>query len=555
MEKSELPATCVLPTLQEFPDDNIHDAATPRLTARKFMVLFAMSILWIASQIPLYLYGAVIPILIADLGGADRYVWITLSNFIPLAAITPFVGQLSDLFGRRNLSLFAAALLVIGNIVCGTSHTMNIFIAGMAIMGCGAGVLELTALAVAGEMAPTQKRGIYVGCIIMTVIPYAPSVLYAQWVAVYSWRWLALWIGGWSFVGLILTAIFFFPPKKEREAELHWRQALSQIDFIGGLLSTAGFTLFLAGLTWGGQNPWTSPRVLVPFFLGLFFLVAFGLWEKHGALSPMFPSRLKQNPRALFSVLGVTAVAGAVFFTVLLCWPSEYSYVYAINGDPVSIGLGSLPIAFCFLGGSGIAAFLLSYFKTHVKLILVIACICMTAGNGALAAARIDNLNVMFLPLVLTCLGCGAVIVPCQIIVTIVCPDDLIATAIALTIMIRFVGGAIGYAIYVSIQTQKFSETSLAFIVPAASQVGITDPNVIQQIILLVASNLGEQVKGLVQTEQQWEALMYAGREAFAASYSYVYYCAIAFGVIATAAASFLPDISALMDHHIAVQY
>ncbi|KAI1395216.1 hypothetical protein F4819DRAFT_492711 [Hypoxylon fuscum] len=62
-----------LPTFQAFPDDDGRDDTTPRLTARKFMVLFAMSILWIASRIALYLHGAAIPILVADLGGTARY--------------------------------------------------------------------------------------------------------------------------------------------------------------------------------------------------------------------------------------------------------------------------------------------------------------------------------------------------------------------------------------------------------------------------------------------------------------------------------------------------
>ena len=92
------------------------------------MVLVAMSFLWVASQIPLYLYGGIIPIVMASIGGADRYEWVVLGNLLPLASITPFVGALSDLFGRRWIALFAGFLLVVGNIICATAKIMNVFI-------------------------------------------------------------------------------------------------------------------------------------------------------------------------------------------------------------------------------------------------------------------------------------------------------------------------------------------------------------------------------------------------------------------------------------------
>jgi hypothetical protein len=37
---------------------------------------------------------------------------------------------------------------------------MNTFIAGMAIAGVGAGINELTSLAVTSELAPVKKRGL-----------------------------------------------------------------------------------------------------------------------------------------------------------------------------------------------------------------------------------------------------------------------------------------------------------------------------------------------------------------------------------------------------------
>jgi MFS family permease len=52
----------------------------------------------LSSQAPPYIYG--------ELGGTDRWVWFVLANLLSLAAVCPFVGSMSDLFGRRYVALF-----------------------------------------------------------------------------------------------------------------------------------------------------------------------------------------------------------------------------------------------------------------------------------------------------------------------------------------------------------------------------------------------------------------------------------------------------------------
>jgi len=51
-----------------------------------------------------------------------------LANLLSLAAVCPFVGSLSDLFGRRYVALAGAAFIVIGMIICSAAPTMDYFI-------------------------------------------------------------------------------------------------------------------------------------------------------------------------------------------------------------------------------------------------------------------------------------------------------------------------------------------------------------------------------------------------------------------------------------------
>jgi MFS family permease len=99
-----------------------------QMNSKLFMTLLCMSFLWIGSQIPLYMFGSVLPLIYQDIGGVDRYTWFVIGYLIPNAALCPFVGALSDLFGRRNVAIVGQVTLIVGPIITATADTMNIAI-------------------------------------------------------------------------------------------------------------------------------------------------------------------------------------------------------------------------------------------------------------------------------------------------------------------------------------------------------------------------------------------------------------------------------------------
>ncbi|GFF56226.1 uncharacterized transporter C3H1.06c [Aspergillus udagawae] len=526
-------------------------------TFRRFMGFTAMAFLWTGSQIPVYLFGGIPPYIYADIGGADRWIWFVLANLLALAGVCPFVGSLSDLIGRRYVAIIGASLICLGMIVTSTAHTMNIFIAGMAIAGAGAGVNELTALAATSEMAPTRQRGKYVAILIFTIVPFCPSVLWAQLIAAHSgWRYVGAFCGAWAGFGLLATVFFYFPPPRVNSQGLSRKEVFRRIDFVGGLLSITGLILFLAGMQWGGyQYPWTSAHVLVPLILGFVILVAFALWEIYGAKYPIFPTRLKQEPRTLGLTLVITFISGANFFSIIMFWPTQSFNVY--GHDPLQVGLRSLPVGFGIMAGACIVLWLLSVLRGHNKELLIVSSVLMTAGCGAMAVARQDNLYQLWGILVLAGLGIGGIVVPASIITTIICPDDLIATISALTLSIRVVGGSIGYTIYYNIFISKFVPNAKHFIGGVmVTKFNITNPAYIGEAIELTGASLLEELKtipGIAGSETAYNAVVAAGQLAYAESYKWVYYVSIAFGGVSILAACFLGSISQYMDDHVAV--
>ena len=191
----------------------------------------------------------------------------------------------------------------------------------MAISGVGAGICELTCLAGTSELAPIRKRGHYVAALVFTILPFCPSALYAQLIAGYSsWRYCCLFAGLWALIGFVGVLFCYFPPVRPNSHGLTRREIIGKIDLVGGFLSISGMIIFLAALVWGGyQHPWDSAHVLVPLILGSVLLfIAFPAWEIKFARFPMFPSRMKQESRALTLTLIITAISGSNFFSILM---------------------------------------------------------------------------------------------------------------------------------------------------------------------------------------------------------------------------------------------
>jgi hypothetical protein len=135
-------------------------------------------------------------------------------------------------------------------------------------------------------------------------------------------------------------------------------------------------THFLGG---GGQYKWVSAHVLTPLILGFCLLVTFGIWEVKGAKYPIFPSRLKKDPRILALTLIITAISGANFFGVLLFWPTQSYNMYGHN--PVGVGLRALPLGLGILAGACIVLVLLSVLKGKNRELMIVSSIMMTAGK------------------------------------------------------------------------------------------------------------------------------------------------------------------------------
>jgi hypothetical protein len=119
--------------------------------------------------------------------------------------------------------------------------------------------------------------------------------------------------------------------------------------------------------------------VLAPLIIGVVFIIAFLFWEAYGAKYPMFPKRLKQDPRILSLTLLITFISGANFFSYLMFWPTQAFNVY--GHDPAQVGLRVFPGGMAIMTGACVCLWLLSVFRGRNKELMIISCCLMTAGK------------------------------------------------------------------------------------------------------------------------------------------------------------------------------
>lgn len=177
---------------------------------------------------------------------------------------------------------------------------------------------------------------------------------------------------------------------------------------------------------------------------------------------------------------------------------------------------------------------------------------------GCMAAVDPHNINTVWAPLVLGLLSVGGVLIPNQIIVTLISPDDLIATATCLTVCLRSIGQVVGVSIFYNQFISIMSKNAYTYVVPAALELGILDIRVIKEMLpTLIAMPFSQYVETLpqVDTPEKYAMLHEAVIQAFGHSFPRVYYISIAFGATASIASLCIGDLSKLMDAHIAVDY
>ncbi|KAH9864334.1 hypothetical protein J1614_010268 [Plenodomus biglobosus] len=527
-------------------------------STRSIFAAIFLAALYTGSQIILYFTGGSLAFIAADNNITTGIAWLPTANVLAIAAACPYAGYLQDLFGKRYIALFGSLCICIGCALVGSGHSYAQLIAGMAVSGIGAAIGELTGLAGLAEVVPVKYRGYSLALVTAFVIPFCPYLIYVEmWShhdTTVGWRWgpwVSLIFNGIVGIGLACT---YFPHNHTRTEGFSRMAVLKRIDYIGGILSITGLTLFLVSLQAGGySHPWKSGYVLGTMLTGLALIIGWIVWEAKFARHPMIPRELFKGQRIVGLAYVVAFTAGMNFFSILNFFPITFTSVY--DPVPIRIGLRGLGPGLCTaLGAIGFNA-ALSKFPNHTREVLLFAVVLMTTFAGALGASTPENESLTLAFGSLAGFGVGGVLVPAATIAMLVCPDAIITTAAALSLSIRTVGGTIGYSIYYNIFITKLTKQLPLYTAEYAIKAGLPLSSAESFVGLFLtepAKLATTPIPGM--TPAVIAAATKGTQWAYSESLKYVWLTSIAFGAVAVVCTILLPSTAKYQTNRVAVQ-
>ena len=149
--------------------------------------------------------------IVSDLGGFDKFVWVTSAYMVTTMAGMPIFGKLSDMYGRKRFFIFGLTVFLIGSALCGIAGSIVQLSIFRAIQGIGGGALMPIAFTIIFDIFPPEKRGKMTG--LLGAVFGASSVL-GPLLGAYitdniSWHWIFYVNVPLGFVALFLILKFY----------------------------------------------------------------------------------------------------------------------------------------------------------------------------------------------------------------------------------------------------------------------------------------------------------------------------------------------------------
>lgn len=317
--------------------------------------------------------------IVSDLGGFDKFIWVTSAYMVAVMAGMPIFGKLSDMFGRKRFFIFGLSIFLIGSALCGVAHSIIQLSIFRAIQGIGGGALMPIAFTIVFDIFPPENRGKMTG--LLGAVFGAASVLgplLGAYITDYiSWHWVFYVNVPIGLVSLYLIVRYY------HESLQHTKQ---KIDWFGAITLVVSVVSLMFALEFGGkQYDWNSTQIISLFASFIIFFVAFFIIELK-AEEPILPLWLFK--RRLFATSQILAfLYGGTFIILTVYIPIFVQAVY--GGTARNAGLILTPMMLGSVAGSSMGGIFLS--KTSYRNLMVISIISYIAGMFLLGGMTPDT--------------------------------------------------------------------------------------------------------------------------------------------------------------------
>jgi EmrB/QacA subfamily drug resistance transporter len=315
----------------------------PLTTKRRLLLILATLLALFLAALDTLIMSAVMPTIVADLGGLHLYSWVFSTYLLSRAVALPVFGKLADLFPNRTLYLVSILIFLVGSILAGMAQSMMALTVFRAIQGIGAGGNFALVYIVLADISEPQNRGrmmSYASFVWGLASVLGPSLggFIVSWV---SWRWI-FYIN--VPIGLLSMLGIWFFLKETRD-----KHQIIEIDYAGIVTLVVAILAFLTAFLLGGRDyDWASLPILGLFALSGLSAVGFYVAEK------------RSNEPILcfdfFRLRGFSTGNGLVFFSSMAIFSlSAFSPLFiqgALGQSPFQLGIVMMFLSFGWSAGA-----------------------------------------------------------------------------------------------------------------------------------------------------------------------------------------------------------
>lgn len=333
--------------------------------------------------------------IVSDLGGFDKFIWVTSAYMVASMASMPIFGKLSDMYGRKRFFVFGLTVFLLGSILCGMATSIVQLSIFRAIQGIGGGALMPIAFTIVFDIFPPDKRGKMTGLLGATfgLSSVLGPLLGAYITDYFSWHWIFYINVPIGILSLYFILHFYKESPVHRKQKIDWGGAATLVIAVVSLM----FVLELGG----GEYAWDSIQIIGLITSTLVFLALFFLFEKK-AQDPiisfwMFKKRLFATSQLLAILYGATFILLTVYIPI---------FVQAVyGGSATNAGLILMPMMIGSVVGSALSGIFQS--KISYRTLMLVSISSFFTGMLLLGTLTSETSRV-FLTIYMMLAGFGA---------------------------------------------------------------------------------------------------------------------------------------------------
>lgn len=446
---------------------------------RPYFILIAVAFGVFVAADDLTVVSTLLPQMIVDFeipvpAGLDDAAWIVSAYLIAYIVTMPFMGRVSDLYGRWKVYLASLGLFAFGSIFVPLVHNLPLLILFRAVQALGGGAMVPVGMAIIGDAFHGGRRPLAMG--VLATVDTAGWIfgpLYGAFLVRYlDWRWQFYINIPASLLAAILayTALKGLPQVRKR-VRLDIGGALT---LMAGLAGLNGALSYIGGRAASGPSfDFTAPPPNTRFVLPLLgaaaaLLIAFSILERRSP-HPLIDPGMFRRPN-LAAACGVNFLVGVALIIAMVDVPLFINLILARgatmekvlregalhSGRVLAVMTGTMALA-SFLGGWLCKRF---GYRLPTALGLLIA----AGGFGLMGTwSPATAYGPMALHLALTGLGFGLVTAPLSTTVIDAVDETQRGVASGLVVILRLIGMSVGLSLLTSWGLRRFEQLSAGY--------------------------------------------------------------------------------------------